>query len=474
MRWNIPPSNPMPKPTRYPWLVVSLIFIALVIIFFVATLLNWPTGKLVDNSFIHRAFLLPASVGFLIAGIVLFVKVSENFAWHTRNYLYGYLKQQWKYWGRSHLLLHEHASLSSLSDLALKILRLEGEFPTAPATPLEIDNDSDEQFESTRLQRVLTSILKPLEKTLSFQGSDLSLWLYVHGGSEDNVDELKTVLKELSIPAIEKHKSHWLAECPDLALLNTWIDTPFSERRLLIIVDLHTEDKTSFCENAQAFLFTHPDAHNKGFYSVQKPSETPLYWFRTLESSAYKLAEDSRTYLAVEHIADGTGQHLWHSGLDKQEKYGLYAALDGIENSASGQNRHDVNFSLGDHSDGQIWLTSALAADAARYGQGSQLVSGTKADNFQLGLISIRPPKKTFTPENHSPILDSVLCSSVAYLPLMGLIFEVGYIANNNNASIDSIYIWLIIGGFISFFVMGIVTRFIIERGIEEEIVMYL
>src|SRR5690606_20908501 len=130
------------------------------------------------------------------------------------------------------------------------------------------------------------------------------------GGNESCSEELKYSLEKLNIPATE---ISYLAECPGYTLLNEWMRNDYVIKRLLIIIDMHEEDKPSkSMENATALLLTNSYGKVKG--------EKTIYIFRPI-TDITDPEETIPVYLKTEQVKEP--KTLWYTGLTKSQKYPL-------------------------------------------------------------------------------------------------------------------------------------------------------
>ena len=138
---------------------------------------------------------------------------------------------------------------------------------------------------------------------------------------------------------------------------------------------MHGEDGDSKrMENACAFLFTNQYMHAEG--------EKPVYLYQPM-SKITDVEETMPVYLDVGPVT--APKALWYSGLSRTEKYPLMQALD-AKNAV--MERLEMESSLGEKSEGYRWLALALAADAVKYAQGTQLVANSAMNKFSITALS--------------------------------------------------------------------------------------
>jgi hypothetical protein len=197
--------------------------------------------------------------------------------------------------------------------------------------------------------------------------------LWVRGGEESSEDELKRTLERLAIPA---EKITVLTDCPDYEVLNEWMDKSSYNvaHRLVVMLDLHMEGEESrSMESASAILLTNH------YYRIE--GEKPVYLYRPI-TGVTDVESGIPVYLTTIQVE--SPKTLWYSGLSKVEKYPLMQTLDDRKLAT---NRLDIEASLGEFSDGYRWLTLAMAADAVKYAQGTQLVAASEGN--KLGMLAL-------------------------------------------------------------------------------------
>ena len=256
------------------------------------------------------------------------------------------------------------------------MLKLEGEFPLAPKTPLKIE--ATEAFDQTPDEAVFSRLLAPMADKLKMSAYQLrQTYVWVRGGDANCVEDLRRVLGNLKLHSAQSGKIQFISECPDYSLIGEWIaaSDKFIVNRLLIVVDMHGENGDSKrMENACAFLFTNQYVHTEG--------EKPVYLYQPM-SKITDVEETMPVYLDVGPVT--APKALWYSGLSRTEKYPLMQALD-AKNVV--MERLEMESSLGEKSEGYRWLALALAADAVKYAQGTQLVANSAMNKFSVTALS--------------------------------------------------------------------------------------
>lgn len=112
-----------------------------------------------------------------------------------------------------------------------------------------------------------------------------------------------------------------------------------------------------------------------------------------MDSTPYYLDEIVSTYLSAQQVDVGKIKKLWFNSLDKQSKFVLFSGIESATTSILADSRYELEAVTGKSSEVQRWVILALAADAAKYGQGHQLFASTSADTIQSGIIAAKYPR---------------------------------------------------------------------------------
>ncbi|ELW1647680.1 hypothetical protein KI694_00120 [Enterobacter oligotrophicus] len=382
MKWWLYPEQPEPNRNGLPLLVTGTVMLVVIIICIGIQAVVWPENKHVDLSFFLRPVVFPF---FLMLALINFVLIFENTVRHyyeTRIYNEKVREYGLKQYAQMRLFLAGWSTLSTLDEPALNMLKLEGEFPLAPKTPLTIP--LEETFELTRNQQIFNQLLTPLVDKLKASCNGFKACLWVRGGNESCSEELKYSLEKLNIPATE---ISYLAECPGYTLLNEWMRNDYVIKRLLIIIDMHEEDKPSkSMENATALLLTNSYGKVEG--------EKTIYIFRPI-TDITDPEETIPVYLKTEQVKEP--KTLWYTGLTKSQKYPLLKILDDWKMAA---NRLELEGSFGSSTEGYRWFALALAADGVKYAQGPQFIAASTDNKLSLVALSSKIPKALITKIN--------------------------------------------------------------------------
>lgn len=375
MKWWLFKEQEEPDHTGFPVLQVVIFILIIVIICVAIRAVTWPGNKHVDISFFEQAVMFPAMCSL---GLIYFVMIPTSTERHykeCRREIAKTRENDLKTYANNSLTVAGWAVLTPLEEPALSLLKLEGEFPLAPKTPLKIPREED--FEFTPNEQLFHRLLTPLAdklKTTYYKSFESALW--VRGGDESSCDDLRRTLKRLGL---ESSKIEYLPECPGYSLLNDWIDNArgYVFNRLLVIVDMHEEEGDSKAmENATALLLTNKYGQTEG--------EKPVYLYRPI-TGITDVEKDLPVYLQVKPVS--APKTLWYTGLSKVEKYPLMQGLDDAKLVA---NRLELETSFGEKSTGYRWLALALAADAVKYAQGDQLIAASDNNRLDITPLSSR------------------------------------------------------------------------------------
>ncbi|WP_441545740.1 hypothetical protein [Citrobacter freundii] len=154
---------------------------------------------------------------------------------------------------------------------------------------------------------------------------------------------------------------------------------------------MHSENDSDFFESANAFVFTDD--------RFLESKDTPLYLLRMMDSTPYYLDEIVNTYLSAQQVVIDKIKRLWFNSLDKQSKFVISGAIENAKTGILPDSIYDLETVTGKGSEVQRWVVLALAADAAKYGQGHQLFASKSADTIQSGIIAAKYPGRKPAPD---------------------------------------------------------------------------
>ncbi|EPP1031962.1 hypothetical protein ACULWP_001256 [Cronobacter turicensis] len=168
MKWWLFPKQADPQQDKLPVFFVFIIFISVTgaCTFFRA--ITWPANKHVDIEFAIQAIIIPLAL--LVMLLELFLLILNGFRHYSETRLFIAVTQEYKLktYARRHLILAGWSTLTPLEEPALNMLRLEGEFPLAPKTPLKIP--LVDEFDYTRSEQVFCRLLEPMVDKLNHPG----------------------------------------------------------------------------------------------------------------------------------------------------------------------------------------------------------------------------------------------------------------------------------------------------------------
>lgn len=349
MNWWLYPEQDEFK-EDYPYLAVFILYVIVVIICIAVRAVTWPGNKHVDLDFLAQSAVIP--VVFLTGFVQMWSVVYHGMRHYMETRLLIAARQEYRVvsFARGNITLAGWSVLTppkATKELALRMLKLEGEFPLAAKMPLKIE--LEESFDFTRAGQAVARVLEPMAGKLSrYQQIEALVW--VRGGDESFSDELRRVFERQAISA---DKITFLPECPDYTQITEWIKQSGTRvaNHLLIIADLHpAEEESKWMENVTALFFTN--------YYVKTEGEKPVYLYQPM-TGVTDVESKVPVYLRTETVSKP--KMLWYTGLSRTEKYPLLEVLD--ENKVV-PDRLELEASLGERSAGYQWLMLTLAADA--------------------------------------------------------------------------------------------------------------
>ncbi len=347
--------------------------------------LTWPEKEHVTAIFFVPSVILPFCLVSMFVYIAFMFDDTHVHYFETRKFIAKEREINLKTYARKNVALAAWSAITPLEQPALNMLKLEGEFPLAPKTPVKIHQEA--LFDQSRNEQIFNRLLAPMaEKLKGYNYRVFEIVVWVRGGNENCIEELRRSLERMGVDHASTCKIEYMTECPDYALISQWANLADYriENRLVVILDLHEEDDESKCmENACAFLLTN--------HYVWEEGEKPVYLYQPM-SGVTDIEAKMPIYLQVESVL--TPKTLWYTGLSRTEKYPLMQALN---KKGQAPERLDLDTSLGEKSAGYRWLALALAADAVKYSQGEQLVASSEKNKFSITALS---SQRTATPAN--------------------------------------------------------------------------
>jgi len=168
MKWWLFPKQVDPEQDKFSDFSVFIIFISVIGICTFFRAITWPANKHVDIEFAVQAIIMPLAL--LVTLLELFLLVLNGFRHYAETRLLIAATQEYKLqtYARRHLILAGWSALTPLEEPALNMLRLEGEFPLVPKTPLKIP--LADEFDYTRNEQFFCRLLEPMVDKLNHPG----------------------------------------------------------------------------------------------------------------------------------------------------------------------------------------------------------------------------------------------------------------------------------------------------------------
>jgi len=374
MKWWLFVKQEDPDKLEIPTLPVIILTVMIIAICLAIRAVTWPGNKHVDLSFFMPSVVFPLFVIVTVVRFACFITSGARHYEETRVAIEKEHEYNLKMYARDYLVIAGWNSLTPLEEPALNMLKLEGEFPLAPKTPLTIPRS--EAFEATQNELLFRRLLLPLRDKLKNHYRQFESVMWVRGGDESCRDELQRTFESLGITPGD---ITYLSNCPDYSQMNKWMDCGSwsSVNKLVIIIDMHDENADEKgMENACALLLTN--------HYVAAEGEKAVYLYRPI-TGITDVEKKIPIYLHVEPLE--SPKTLWYTGLSKVEKYPLMQMLD---ERKLAPNRLDMEKSLGAFMGGYRWLALALAADAIKYAQGDQFVAASEGNKLGMAALSSR------------------------------------------------------------------------------------
>ena len=431
--------------TNIPVGVIIVLYIVAIGAGLLIRTLTWPEKEHVTAIFFVPSLILPVCLVSAVVFIIFMIHDANIHYFNARKFIAKEREINLKAYARKNMAITAWSSITPLEQPALNMLKLEGEFPLAPKTPVKIQLEAS--FDQTRNEQIFNRLLAPIaEKLKEFNYRIFETVIWVNGGNEACVDELRRSLERLGVDHASSCKIEYSNECPDYALINKWVNLSDYrvENRLIVIVDLHEEGgESKRMENACALLLTS--------HYVRGEGEKPVYLYQPM-SGVTDVEEKMPIYLQAGSVH--APKTLWYTGLSRTEKYPLMQALDEKKQPIE---RLDVEASLGEKSNGYRWLALAMAADAVKYAQGAQLVASSDKNRFSVTALS---SQKTSIPANlewgnwSNPVLPAVMAAFFCIISLLAC--QISFADKD-----DPLSIWLLIASIFIPFVLFISTGFL-------------
>ncbi|WP_188512030.1 hypothetical protein [Enterobacter hormaechei] len=441
--WWLYKQQPDPDST-VPVVMIVFLYVIAVAMGLAIRALTWPEQEHVTALFFVPSVILPICVvSLLVFTSFIFHDANIHYA-ETRKFIAKEQEINLKAYARKNIAIAAWSAITPLEEPALNMLKLEGEFPLAPKTPVNIQ--LEDRFDQTRNEQMFYRLLDPMaEKLKDYNYRIFETVVWVHGGSGSCIDELRRTLERLGIETASTCKIEYSTECPDYAIVSQWMNLSDYrvENRLIVIVDLHEESgESKSMENACAFLLTS--------HYVREEGEKPVYLYQPM-SDVTDVEDKMAVFLETGSVL--TPKNLWYTGLSRIEKYPLMQALD---KKALTVERLDIDASLGAKSAGYRWLALAFAADAVKYAQGEQLAAYSDKNKFcitSLSSMKTALPKKLTWCNWSNPLYPAGMAALFCVLSLIA--YRISFLAQNDPPAIWELIASIIIP-FVIFIGLGI------------------
>lgn len=387
MKWTLYPPQTLPEKEPIPWPGILLAYILVIGLFLVITISDWPDNKPVDFMFYTQGMVLPfLFVSMTISYIVMGKSTYDCYhfsRWNIAQWRLYHLKN----YAQQHLIIAAWSSKTPVDELTLRMIQLKGDLPLAPRTPLRMALGGG--FETTPARQLFSQLVAPIVETLrAYPNFKVSYWL--RNANELTTGELRDVLSHCAVTFEEEIIA--LDKCPDFSLLNkTFADSEqrWDYRHLLIIGDLYGKEENKCMENGSV-LFICQDFQ-------LKESLKPVFLFQPL-TGVDELEKSAAVFIEAQQPTEP--KTLWFTGLTAHQKYPFLNVLNEYKTVPL---RLELELSFGESSAGYRWLALALAADAARYGQGAQLVAASEKNMPEMVLLSTERPRSPLKPGYDGP-----------------------------------------------------------------------
>lgn len=440
MKWEATAKRTIQKLDCFPWFPLILITLIFCLFKIFLNSEKIPAGK--GNVGDYLAGMgTPLLISFFFWAIIGFCCIVQYYCYLWATYLEEYDKREFRRWAIERLVLLKFSLITPVEYLSLKILKLEEGLLLYPATPmkLKLENDS---LSGSEVSKVTEILLEPLIETLEKDKLGFIPYVFIKGDNECARENVTFALEKAFPKNDISRKIIFFDECPGFDIISEWIDHPIRELRLLIILELHTQDREDYFENGTAFVFSkdrNVTAH-----------EFPLYLLRTITSNNFDLPNKLKIYFAARQLDINSHKNIWLSGFDKQTRHSFDSAINGVEGGTgpnddivslkiANENRHEIEKVTGNQSAGQSWLTVALAAEATIAGQGNQIIAGFKKPDATVTMLARKNPG--YWPDLYDICMLGFALPSSFSLALPFVIAAM----NIFSGVIDSLFIWILL-----------------------------
>ncbi|MBN3751616.1 hypothetical protein G3N95_01590 [Paraburkholderia sp. Tr-20389] len=387
MGWPIPCISAA-RESKAPsgWLVIGLCVVCFVV-GAVLTLLLWPSASGTARNPRFWACIVGAPT---VAVVVL---VAVIFHWYLMDVFYWafwsvkrlVIDLAWRRWARANLAITAFRTLTPEPELAERIAGLAGK---APSNKLEIETlqGFDADLHANRTEVVIKRLLDELRPTLDQMGSRQVLRVVVCGGRSDESQDLGD--------AVDRHwRSNSILPHAQVEVVSevSWLGVERYVRQqrgalLLLCAQLHDagEEERRFTETAVGLLF-------EPVTSARRPGTTPVRLFRSMPTAIESMAADLRQLGDAGAVELAKLRMGWTCGLGKPEKYALTQGITDCGLALKGGANGLINLDdcIGPVGPISPWISLALVAELASYGQGAQLIALHEANTVRLAVAAL-------------------------------------------------------------------------------------
>lgn len=384
MHWDTPepPEEPLPSPPPVWIYIVALL--VLVLVAAAITVINWPKDKSsMTGEFFAYIFLLPVLPWLFVCAVIYRLAYEYVFfqvvTWNFERWRFLVGRQRW---ARQNLLILDSSYLTPETELAERMLGLEGTKPMNPDKVMALPN-VDSGIEDSRLATVLETLLAPLVGLVSSVTPQGTFDIVMQSPMIGNEIDLRRVWSRLQLAGTPQIS--W-SEYSSAFPAEQWIDSPKTpDFRLVIAWQLHeSDDEPSFSEAAVALLLAEPAAVER--WKGKLRPQACLY--RPIVAEADAISTDLTHLLGGQQVPKDRIKHFWLSRLNRTARHG---SKEAIKDSGLPAVEHDVDHAIGKPGPVNTWLLQALAAEMVQHGQGAQLVAVPAGPGVSFNLVGSRP-----------------------------------------------------------------------------------
>lgn len=387
MGWPVPhlPEEQQTKPIS-AWLIVGLCAFCL-FVGVILTLLLWPSasGTARDPRFWACLFGFPAAASIALIALAFHLHSMETFYSGLWSVARRAIDVAWCRWARESLAIAAFVTVTPEVELAERIAGLSGDAPRNKNKVLKLE-DVKADFKSSRTEVALSHMVKDLKPRLDILGSrqTLRVLVWTGGGTEPTglVEAVKALWKEYSI--LPHGQIEFVSE-----LVLSGVERYVRQQRsplLLLCAQLQDtgEDTQQFTEAAVGLLFEPVNI-------VRRSDVAPVRLYRSMPAAIESLGADLRQLGKVGAIELPRLRMGWGCGLGNAEKYALMQAITdcGLALKGGANGLISLDDCIGPAGPISPWVSLALIAELAQYGQGAQLFALQDGGKLRLGVAAL-------------------------------------------------------------------------------------